>query len=419
MHNCGCKRPAVGPEPHAPVPLHGGGFVPNAIEWLKRQVDKLFGTAVFTVNGRKPEGGNVEVLVPSKVSAFENDAGYLTEVGISDVKYLDSALNSKLTVGTEGSMDVLAIRPYLQLGRSTDGISQSQLKVSYDGSLKYREYGSQVETSVTVKDLAAACTTASAAQSLAQQAAQEAAQAKGAASYVAGEQAKTDELARGVADHVSEVDSYVSGLAGRVDDVERTVGGKLDKTGGMLTGDLQTSDDIWVKGAGTIKFQDVNGYYTKLSRAGLTRNNDLILPQADGTLALEYAKRSVDGTTDPFTAGFTGYIPVYDKTFAHCSISASNIFNGFMLFLSDTEFSDTSAGKPFDSMLIVDVASDFPTSGVSIGIWDRNFNGSYLTMPKDCNLKLEPNKRYLLTVTVFGTDVYDNVYCTLNELKKV
>lgn len=200
---------------------------------------------------------------------------------------------------------------------------------------------------------------------------------------------------------------------------ESQLANKLDKANAVLNGDLQTTYDIWVKGAGTIKFQDGNGHYTKLSRAGLTRNNDLVLPQADGTLALEYAKRSVDGTTDPFTAGFTGYIPMYDKTFAHCSISASNIFNGFMLFLSDTEFSDTSAGKPFDSMLIVDVASDFPTSGVSIGIWDRNFSGSYLTMPKDCDLKLEPNKRYLLTVTVFGTDVYDNVYCALNELKKV
>ena len=63
MNNCGCKRPALGPEPHAPVPLHGGGFVPNAIEWLKKKIDKLFGTAVFTVNGQKPEGGNVKIVL--------------------------------------------------------------------------------------------------------------------------------------------------------------------------------------------------------------------------------------------------------------------------------------------------------------------------------------------------------------------
>ena len=63
MNNCGCKRPAVGPEPHAPVPLHGGGFVPNAIEWLKKKIDKLFGTAVFTVNGHEPEGGNVKIVL--------------------------------------------------------------------------------------------------------------------------------------------------------------------------------------------------------------------------------------------------------------------------------------------------------------------------------------------------------------------
>ena len=63
MNNCGCKRPAFGPEPHAPVPLHGGGFVPNAIEWLKKRIDKLFGTAVFTVNGHEPEGGNVKIVL--------------------------------------------------------------------------------------------------------------------------------------------------------------------------------------------------------------------------------------------------------------------------------------------------------------------------------------------------------------------
>lgn len=63
MNNCGCKRPAFGPEPHAPVPLHGGGFVPNAIEWLKNKIDKLFGTAVFTVNGHEPEGGNVKIVL--------------------------------------------------------------------------------------------------------------------------------------------------------------------------------------------------------------------------------------------------------------------------------------------------------------------------------------------------------------------
>ena len=63
MNNCGCKRPAFGPEPHAPVPLHGGGFVPNAIEWLKKKIDKLFGTAVFTVNGHEPEGGNVKIVL--------------------------------------------------------------------------------------------------------------------------------------------------------------------------------------------------------------------------------------------------------------------------------------------------------------------------------------------------------------------
>ena len=63
MNNCGCKRPAFGPEPHAPVPLHGGGFVPNAIEWLKKRIDKLFGTAVFTVNEHEPEGGNVKIVL--------------------------------------------------------------------------------------------------------------------------------------------------------------------------------------------------------------------------------------------------------------------------------------------------------------------------------------------------------------------
>ena len=63
MNNCGCKRPAFGPEPHAPVPLHGGGFVPNAIEWLKKKIDKLFGTAVFTVNGKAPTDGNVKIVL--------------------------------------------------------------------------------------------------------------------------------------------------------------------------------------------------------------------------------------------------------------------------------------------------------------------------------------------------------------------
>ena len=63
MNNCGCKRPAFGPEPHAPVPLHGGGFVPNAIEWLKKKIDKLFGTAVFTVNGKAPTAGSVKIVL--------------------------------------------------------------------------------------------------------------------------------------------------------------------------------------------------------------------------------------------------------------------------------------------------------------------------------------------------------------------
>lgn len=121
MHNCGCKRPAAGPEPHAPVPLHGGGFVPNAIEWLKKMVDRLFGTAVFTVNGRKPEGGNVdiEVLVPSKVSAFENDAGYLTEH--QDVSGIAAAAEEARETADEAKET--ADRAYEGLGGLTaDGI---------------------------------------------------------------------------------------------------------------------------------------------------------------------------------------------------------------------------------------------------------------------------------------------------------
>lgn len=101
MNNCGCKRPAFGPEPHAPVPLHGGGFVPNAIEWLKKKIDKLFGTAVFTVNGQKPEGGNVDVIVPSKVSELENDAGYLTEH--QDVSGIAATAEEALSVATDAA----------------------------------------------------------------------------------------------------------------------------------------------------------------------------------------------------------------------------------------------------------------------------------------------------------------------------
>ena len=101
MNNCGCKRPAFGPEPHAPVPLHGGGFVPNAIEWLKKKIDKLFGTAVFTVNGHEPEGGNVDVIVPSKVSELENDAGYLTEH--QDVSGIAATAEEALSVATDAA----------------------------------------------------------------------------------------------------------------------------------------------------------------------------------------------------------------------------------------------------------------------------------------------------------------------------
>ena len=107
MNNCGCKRPAVGPEPHAPVPLHGGGFVPNAIEWLKKKIDKLFGTAVFTVNGQKPEGGNVDVIVPSKVSELENDAGYLTEH--QDVSGIAATAEEALSVATDAAENSVRI----------------------------------------------------------------------------------------------------------------------------------------------------------------------------------------------------------------------------------------------------------------------------------------------------------------------
>ena len=107
MNNCGCKRPAFGPEPHAPVPLHGGGFVPNAIEWLKKKIDKLFGTAVFTVNGHKPEGGNVDVIVPSKVSELENDAGYLTEH--QDVSGIAATAEEALSVATDAAENSVRI----------------------------------------------------------------------------------------------------------------------------------------------------------------------------------------------------------------------------------------------------------------------------------------------------------------------
>ena len=107
MNNCGCKRPAVGPEPHAPVPLHGGGFVPNAIEWLKKKIDKLFGTAVFTVNGHEPEGGNVDVIVPSKVSELENDAGYLTEH--QDVSGIAATAEEALSVATDAAENSVRI----------------------------------------------------------------------------------------------------------------------------------------------------------------------------------------------------------------------------------------------------------------------------------------------------------------------
>ena len=107
MNNCGCKRPAFGPEPHAPVPLHGGGFVPNAIEWLKEKIDKLFGTAVFTVNGHEPEGGNVDVIVPSKVSELENDAGYLTEH--QDVSGIAATAEEALSVATDAAENSVRI----------------------------------------------------------------------------------------------------------------------------------------------------------------------------------------------------------------------------------------------------------------------------------------------------------------------
>ena len=107
MNNCGCKRPAFGPEPHAPVPLHGGGFVPNAIEWLKEKIDRLFGTAVFTVNGQKPEGGNVDVIVPSKVSELENDAGYLTEH--QDVSGIAATAEEALSVATDAAENSVRI----------------------------------------------------------------------------------------------------------------------------------------------------------------------------------------------------------------------------------------------------------------------------------------------------------------------
>lgn len=107
MNNCGCKRPAFGPEPHAPVPLHGGGFVPNAIEWLKEKIDRLFGTAVFTVNGHEPEGGNVDVIVPSKVSELENDAGYLTEH--QDVSGIAATAEEALSVATDAAENSVRI----------------------------------------------------------------------------------------------------------------------------------------------------------------------------------------------------------------------------------------------------------------------------------------------------------------------
>lgn len=107
MNNCGCKRPAFGPEPHAPVPLHGGGFVPNAIEWLKEKIDRLFRTAVFTVNGHEPEGGNVNVIVPSKVSELENDAGYLTEH--QDVSGIATTAEEALSVATDAAENSVRI----------------------------------------------------------------------------------------------------------------------------------------------------------------------------------------------------------------------------------------------------------------------------------------------------------------------
>lgn len=214
MNNCGCKRPAFGPEPHAPVPLHGGGFVPNAIEWLKEKIDRLFGTAVFTVNGHEPEGGNVDVIVPSKVSELENDAGYLTEH--QDVSGIAATAEEALSVATDAAENSVRIVN----GKAPTGGS---VKIVLDD---LADKDGNIETSKTIM-----------------------VSRDGGESHVA---------VALYSDLISEIDTHNNDGAAHPKlmttiannfATKTEVGGKYDKTGGPISGDVSISGSLSLTGS--------------------------------------------------------------------------------------------------------------------------------------------------------------------------
>ena len=214
MNNCGCKRPAVGPEPHAPVPLHGGGFVPNAIEWLKEKIDRLFGTAVFTVNGHEPEGGNVDVIVPSKVSELENDAGYLTEH--QDVSGIASTAEEALSVATDAAENSV---------RAVNG------KTPTAGSVKIvlddlADKDGNIETTKTIM-----------------------VSRDGGESHVAV--ALYSDLIGEIDTHNNDVAAHTKLMAtvARIYATKTEVGDKYDKTGGPISGDVSISGSLSLTGS--------------------------------------------------------------------------------------------------------------------------------------------------------------------------
>ena len=214
MNNCGCKRPAFGPEPHAPVPLHGGGFVPNAIEWLKKKIDKLFGTAVFTVNGHKPEGGNVDVIVPSKVSELENDAGYLTEH--QDVSGIAATAEEALSVATDAAENSVRIVN----GKTPTGGS---VKIVLDD---LADKDGNIETSKTLM-----------------------VSRDGGESHVAV--ALYSDLISEIDIHNNDVRAHTKLMSTIANDyaTKTEVGGKYDKTGGPISGDVSISGSLSLTGS--------------------------------------------------------------------------------------------------------------------------------------------------------------------------
>ena len=275
MNNCGCKRPAFGPEPHAPVPLHGGGFVPNAIEWLKKRIDKLFGTAVFTVNGHEPEGGNVKIVLDDLADKDGNIETTKTIMVSRDggESHAAVALLSDLTSEIDTHNNDVAAHPELMSTVARVFATKTEVDAKADKSALQAEVdrAQAAEAQLTTK-VENAQSAANAAQSAANVAQNTANVANDKADAVYAELAnKLDKTAV-----VAPSASATAGKAADAKAVNDALSGKVDKTEGVVEYSLEVIN------------RDVHTILTgnAIIHGQIGDDATVMLPNKNGTFAL-------------------------------------------------------------------------------------------------------------------------------------